>query len=86
MSVELEVEKDLNMLVDINDVNIGMARAAEKYDGVITRTDFLGKNVAPIYLFDLSRLSVRKHVANPPISPKKPFDDLTFLKSLKVAW
>ncbi len=86
MSVELAVEKDLSMLIDVTDVKIGMARVAETYDGVITRTDVLGKKVAAIHVFDLSRLVVKKHDANPPVSPKKAFDDQAFMKSLQAPW
>ncbi|MBN2152289.1 MAG: hypothetical protein JW839_12635 [Candidatus Lokiarchaeota archaeon] len=86
LSVELGVQKDLHLLVDINDIKIGLVDAAEKYDGIITRTDLLGKRVAAIHVFDLSRLSVRKHAFSPQVSPKKAFDDLAFMDSLKAAW
>nr|MDO8083598.1 hypothetical protein [Candidatus Sigynarchaeum springense]MDO8115985.1 hypothetical protein [Candidatus Sigynarchaeota archaeon] len=86
MSVELEVEKDLKMLIDVNNIKMGMAQAAQSYDGVITRKDVLGKMVAAIHVFDLSRLVVKSHVADPPVSPKKAFDDQAFMSSLKKAW
>ena len=86
MTVQLVVEKDLTMLVDINDIKIELARVAEQYDGGITRTDVLGKRVAAIHIFDLSRLVIRKYVANPPVSPKQAFDDKSLMNSLLVAW
>ncbi len=86
MTVQLVVEKELTMLVDINDVKIELTRVAEQYDGGIRRTEVLGKKVAAIHIFDQSRLAVRKHVANPPVSPKQAFDDKSFMNSLLVSW
>lgn len=86
MSVELRLDRDMNMLLDLFDVKITLPQAVQKYDGVIRRMDFDGKGAAAIHVFDPRNLSVKKHAANPPVSPKKAIDDQAFMNSLKTAW
>jgi hypothetical protein len=85
-SVEVGLEKDLGLLIDINDVKLGLPRAKEKFDGVITRTSFLGKTAAAIYIFNPKNTTVKRHFAKPPVTPKQAVEDKPFMDSLTTAW
>lgn len=86
VSVELRLDRDMTFLIDLFDVKVTLPQAVQKYDGVIKRMDFDGKGAASIHVFDPKNLSVKKHAANPPVSPKKAIDDQAFMNSLKTAW
>jgi hypothetical protein len=85
-SVEVRLIRDLNMLIDLTGVKIGLIQAIQKYDGVIRRTDFQGKGAAAIHVFDPRLLTMNKYEAKPPVSPKQAVDDQAFMKSLKATW
>jgi hypothetical protein len=86
MSLELQLARDLNVIIDITDLKISAARAKGQYDGVLTRTNFLEKTAAAIHIFNPSVFPVGKHAMNDPVSPKKVVEDQAFMNKLKTAW
>lgn len=86
LSAEVKLVNDLQVLVDINDVKVGLPRAKAKFQGVITRKNFLDKHAAAIHVFDPSDIPIGKYSLNDPVSPKKAANDHSFMDSLKKAW